>query len=238
MINSKNLHIVKLLITALLGLTLILSLFFNIYYVSALGMTEGESGFKFLTFSTELSSVNQALSICCSVVCLLQLLYGICCLGLCFYYAFVSKSEKMDSILNKVNLGAFVLLMLFASAGIITKIYVSGNIKEFVPDIDSSVDLKVVQSWIHTSSFFGLIIGCVLYIVSIVVSELDKKGVLARQTDSVHTGAVVVKNQKPIESHESNEIDLLEKYFELYEKGVLTQEEFQEKKQNILKNQN
>lgn len=251
MLKEKNVYKVEVGLTALMGLTLILSLFCHVWNVSALGLTEGESGFKFLTFSTELSTINQALSICCSIVCLLQLLYGVCCLLVCLYYVLSPKSKNMSKILDKVNLGAFAFLMLFAIAGIIVKFYVANSLSQLSPDL-SSGELAIAKSAIHTNAFIGLIIGCVLYAVYIMIKQLNKNGTFANFNQPVEKSTFAVtdvdtsitdlhkQNNCNVENStyspkENNEIDLLNKYFELFEKGVLTQDEFNEKKQSILK---
>lgn len=41
--------------------------------------------------------------------------------------------------------------------------------------------------------------------------------------------------ENTIDKNENDNIDLINKYFDLYEKGAITQEEFQKKKKTILR---
>lgn len=255
-INKYDL--IKLLITGAMGLALILSLFFNIYYISFLGYFEGESGFEFLTFDTNLSEIlSDGVVTWWSIICLTQLIYGIFCILVCLYFGYElhngNKKNQFENVLLFLNTGAVVILIFYCVAGIVSKSCICDNI-QYVSKVYENSQINNLKSLVHTNTFIGLIIGGVVYVGFIIVSLQSEKVLRAEEeqledtdstefNDEIGIQTRLSQNPKINRSVSSNanatfddkNIDLINKYFELFEKGAITQEEFEERKKIIFK---
>ncbi len=262
--NINKRDVIKLLITLLMGLTLILSLLFNVYYVSYPGFFKGESGFKLLLFESELKTLlfdrfDRKVT-WASVISLTQLIYGIFSILICLFLGYQlgnkNKTNKFDEILNIINAGAVIILILYLVIGVVLKSGICDNV-EAISIITGSNEFNLLKSFVHTNSFIGLIIGGVIYVAFIVFSVQSEKSSLADSISNEKNKDLSIVNansqvdvklntpQNPgiNQSVSSNvnttfddkNIDLINKYFELFEKGAITQEEFQERKRIIFK---
>lgn len=261
--NINKRDVIKLLITLSMGFTLILSLLFNVYYVSYPGFFKGESGFKLLSFESELKTLLFDRKVTwASVISLTQLIYGgfsvLICLFLGFELGNKNKTNKFDEILHIINAGAVIILILYLVVGVVLKNGICDNV-EVISIITGSNEFNILKSFVHTNSFIGLIIGGVIYVAFIVFSLQSEKASFAgsnslangKNTDLsiINTNNQVDVKLNTSQNPEINQsvssnvnttfddknIDLINKYFELFEKGAITQEEFQERKRIIFK---
>ena len=184
--NINKRDVIKLLITLLMGLTLILSLLFNVYYVSYPGFFKGESGFKLLLFESELKTLlfdrfDRKVT-WASVISLTQLIYGIFSILICLFLGYQlgnkNKTNKFDEILNIINAGAVIILILYLVIGVVLKSGICDNV-EAISIITGSNEFNLLKSFVHTNSFIGLIIGGVIYVAFIVFSVQSEKSSLA-----------------------------------------------------------
>ena len=204
--NRNNYKLVKIGLSALLGLILIISLFFNIYYISYLGIGVGESGFKFLTFNTELSLLDKSLSIVISILCLIQAIYGMICIFMSLHMLLDStyKNDRANFILDMLNMGSIFLLVIFTIIGIIAKVFICDNIQYIEGGLSNS-ELSIIKSFIHTSTFWGLIIGVIIYALYWLFKKFENKQVTYPtfqyndylKTNSVSNPEILVNEKKP-----------------------------------------
>lgn len=195
-----------------------------------------------------------------SVISLTQLIYGIFSILICLFLGYQlgnkNKTNKFDEILNIINAGAVIILILYLVIGVVLKSGICDNV-EAISIIMGSNEFNLLKSFVHTNSFIGLIIGGVIYVAFIVFSVQSEKSSLADSISNEKNKDLSIVNansqvdvklntpQNPgiNQSVSSNvnttfddkNIDLINKYFELFEKGAITQEEFQERKRIIFK---
>ena len=213
-LSKKN---VKSLFLMLLALITILSLLFTLVKVSVEEYgyelySYGESGFNLLAFDSDIVGTfweDDYVAII-SIWPLLTLIIGV----ISFAFAFVTLFISNVSVANKMQ-KVFSILCVIA----ITLTMIDGIVFSTVLGIEWSYSFS-------TFSYIPLIIGVLVYLAYLIVpSIVCKNEVVIEGKTTKAVGSV--KSQ-------SSSIKLLKEYKELLDAGIISQEEFEEKKKTLL----
>lgn len=212
--------LILLAICGLMALMTILGLIFNVIYMSFNGKIDGAtSGFNLLAFDqNELLEDSNGFIIFSGILNMFILFSGVCATIMVFI-AFLDNSRSMLS--QKIIPIALVSSIAYLLEGIIFKILCK---KEW-----AEIGLEDYTRYFHTASFIPFIIQSIL--------------LMAYNGCKKHLPCIPIKSRSAvnIDIVQSNEIrnlsdkaTLLKQYKDLLDNGVITQEEFDLKKKELL----
>ena len=180
---------------------------------------DADSGFVWLTFESNISygSDWDAYKGMLGLISILQLMIGISAIALSIVFFFVAPSKEDRALypILFVSLGSMFLYML---EGIIYK------------NIYCEI-MGYKESYFTTDTYIPFIIGALATVGFFVVSKVvrSKK---AEEAPKKEQQAYTANSQNFVS--EERGVDLIKKYKELLDAGVITQEEFDAKKKEIL----
>lgn len=188
---------------------------------SQLYFPDPDSGFKWLTFESNIAwgSHWDAASIPLGIISILQLCFGIVAILLVVYNFLVKQSQTVNRVVITVGL---ISMLLYAIEGIVFK-FVYCDIMDF--DFD----------YFATAAFVPLIIGVLLTIGYFIAGKCLPNVCLYSKTLAETSTTVCLQNEeKKSTLLTSNAIDDVIKLKSLLDQGILSQEEFDEKKKQLL----
>lgn len=170
-----------------------------------------ENGFTFMTFMSYLitSSFNWAIYLI-GVFCILFLLISLILIALSVFNFFLKKSFNFNLIVIIVSI---VTAVLYTLIGIIFVIVCTATYG---------------RMHFSTSAYIPLIIQLVLISAYIVFDKIKTLGTIGANDNKQPTTASTVLNKVDAEA------ELIKKYKNLCEQGIITEEEFNEKRRQIL----
>jgi len=228
--NTKQIAVAKKIICATIALFGILTLLFSLLTIDIGNESYSETGFAFISFNSRfVNSIEeyQWLTTFLGICSIIELIAAIAMIFLAFY-SFVKKdAEDFEKIIIIVVL---LISILYTVEGIIFKSLVSNVVGEGI------------DTYIETASFVPLIINCVLtasYIFVNAVFSNENNSTPLEESDKKENEEEkeekTEKKEKQNDIHNaSNAIELLKQYKELFDMGIITQEEFEEKKKQLL----
>ena len=200
---------------AAFALLLVLTLLFT-----TLGFTEGEidpeNGFKWLTFDTnfmEGSDTWEYAQIPLGIISIAQLVIGLAALGLVINGYIKGKSSSQVKLFGM----GFASLVLYTIEGFVVQYFFGDEVGGLLSD------------YLTTYAYIPLIIGIVL-VVAYVAIQKAMPG--AEVEEAAAPAATAPKTASTLTEEER--ITALAKYKDLLEKGIITQEEFDAKKSQLL----
>ena len=179
-----------------------------------------DNGFKWMSFKSNMlgGSTWDVAKVPIAILSIAQLVFGLSAVAT-VVSNFVSNKDDSN---KKIIIAGLVSLTLYALEGIIVRsVYVD--------------EMKMLDDYILTASYIPLIIGVILLVAYCAVIKYMPEEISA-ETSSGTIPATVTANVKnaPIALSESEKIESLAKYRNLLEQGVITQEEFDAKKKQLL----
>ena len=179
-----------------------------------------DNGFKWMSFKSNMlrGSTWDVAKVPIAILSIAQLVFG---LGAVATVVSNFVSNKDDSN-KKIIIGGLVSMTLYALEGIIVRsVYLD--------------EMKRLDDYIFTASYIPLIIGVILLVAYCAVIKY-MPGEISGETFSETIPVTATANVKnvPIALSESEKIESLAKYRNLLEQGVITQEEFDAKKKQLL----
>ncbi len=171
-----------------------------------------DSGFKWMTFQSDFISgfTWEIASIPLGILTILQLIFGMCALFL-VVYNFITYSDEKNIIV--LILGVLSMIVYTAEGIAVTSILNQNSYNGY-------------KNYYVTAAFIPLLIGVTLALIAIsCIFSNSYLYINTRNTQRFsHTSS----------TKEVDKIDLLEKYKNLLEKQVITKEEFEAKKKELL----
>ena len=211
---------ILLSICAIMALMVVLGLLFNIIQLSNKGeIADHDNGFTLLSFESDfilVKSYNWG-AIVCGVINLLILLSGIVALIL-IAYSFV-----------KINLETRCPLAVIIIAMVTSFLYLVEGIAFL--SICKETYTQLLTKYLHTVSFVPFILQTVLLIAYIVCNKFVKCADNEKPPQPIGAKTSTVNSDI---NQAANKIELLKQYKELFDSGVITQEEFDAKKKEWL----
>jgi len=218
-------------IIAILAIFSLLTLCFSLLRVEYVSPTLNENGFDFMSFSSVLIPENShwaieligAFSILITVFAILAIILAVC------NFLSLQNTKIYDIVIISI---AIFNTLIYLIEGIVFK-------KIFIDSYGISDATKIIK----TSSFVPFIICAVLIITYIVLGVIFTR-LINTQDDSIDNdkGEQISKPQEESNSSEKEasmndeetKIELITKYKKLFDDGILSQEEFETKKKQIL----
>ena len=239
--NKKVCSVLKFCISMIMALFSIFTLFFSLWKIDTYLTKIGDNGFDFLGFNTQGASLDassaypndmKSFSIVVGVILWLQLLFSIAYIIILLSLLFKKVNKKQTTYDNNIfNLNIICLMfsIIYMIFGFITR----KNILNLLQDIDP-VDFQVV-----TLGYVPFIISVVLLIMYVYVYFLDKT--LGEENERIYSQKNLANDSKEADIKEKHlnlsdaeKIALVSKYYELVEKNILSQEDFEHKKNELL----
>ena len=248
--NKKVCSVLKYCISMTMALFSIFTLFFSLWKINggSLGFYS-DNGFDFLgfcskfsTLGTEVSSLTENISsysILTGICLWLQLLFSLIYISLLIIILFkkIYKSNETSTYKNSIyNLNNFCVMfsVIYMVLGIACRKTIINIFLTVNPDLVVGINLLV-----STLSYIPFIISAVLLIAYVVVCLLENIEPKETKTVNVQTKVVEHNTENVLEEKKSSltdieKIALLSKYHELVDNNVLSQEDFERKKKEIL----
>ena len=179
-----------------------------------------DNGFKWMTFDSNMLYGDQwdTAKVPIALLSIAQLVFGLCAIAI-VAYNFVSKKDDAN---NKIIIGGLASMTLYALEGIIVRsVYISG----------------VSEKWtkhISTASYIPLIIGAILLAGYFAVLKYMPEDASTEFFPKTITSTASTPKKMPSKLSENERIESLVKYKNLLEQGIITQEEFDTKKKELL----
>ena len=200
---------------------IIMLAFSTIYFSGGSYLVKPDNGFIWLTFDSNMLSGRtwDVAKIPIGIISIGQLILGLVAVGT-VAYNFV---KKHDSSNKNIIIGGFASMTLYALEGIIVRAVYINEAGSFG---------SVVSDYLSTVSFIPLIIGVVTIVGYFVIDKYMPENSEINE-DSIQTTASSTAKATPTIS-ECERIESLTKYNDLLTKGIITQEEFDAKKKQLL----
>lgn len=207
-----------------------------------------ESGFTLLDFESSVG-MDEEMAIICGIFSLLQLLLSIATMILAVLCIFVFDKALMKKILRSFAISCIVFIGLYMVWGI-----VFGGLYKYLHIFNdgswglysttgSGWTAVLYETETFTLAYIGFIIGALLFI-SYIVCSLVLKDDIGQKEKCGKTNNVVIeatKTESAAQNRQFNNLtqanniaEALKQYKDLLDSGVITQEEFNRKKQEIL----
>ena len=214
---TSNKRLVSYACLAAFAVLLVLTLLFT-----TVGFTEGgidsDNGFTWLTFETnfmEGSDTWEYGGVALGIISIAQLIIGLAALAI---VANAYMKGKAASEVKIFGLG-FTSLILYTIEGIAVMLIFGGEVGSYLSD------------YLTTYAYIPLIIGIVL---TVAYTMIQKKMPGEESAKEAKTATPAAASKATPELTEEERIEALAKYKDLLEKGILTQEEFDAKKNQLL----
>ena len=244
--KQKTSNIVRFSISLAMVLLCFFSLFFCIWQIkvssSSEAMTASENGFSFLGFDSALLDISENYKSFVSlvgIIAYMQILFSV--IYLFYLLASINKilnsTEKNSSIPFTFNLFGIMFSLMYMVLGFVSKNIIIKNLEE-----SGGIGVgSIASSIVKTQAFIPVILNMVLLILffvcpAILESNSTSKNITANAT--VHNSKEEATNKEPLKKVQSltdvEKIALLSKYHELVQNNILSQEDFEKKKKEIL----
>ncbi len=239
--NKKLCSVLKFCISMVTALFSIFSLFFSLWKINGLA---SENGFDFLGFCSKFSTLGdsaslandvKSYSILVGILLWLQLIFSLIYISFLLVVLFQKISKKQTVYENAIyNLNIFCVMfaVIYMVLGIVCRRTIINVFLNINPDLVVGVDILV-----SSLSYIPLIINAVLLIAYVVVCLIDNMEV--KETKNVIQTNIIESKVESVKEKISNLTDvekivLLSKYHELVQNNILSQEDFEKKKKEIL----
>lgn len=205
-----------------------------------------DSGFTLLDFESD-TDINKVLALICGISSLLQLLLSIAAMILAVLSIFIFDNARAKKILCGIAIPCLVFNGLYMIWGLV----LNGFYKYLLIFEDGSWGLfssgdsyAFYEHKTYTLAYLGFILGALLFVAYIVCSLMLKDDMARKETSrrasDVPISATISynsqdeKQQSDCLTQVNNIAEALKQYKELLDCGIITQEEFDEKKKSIL----
>ena len=246
--KQKVSNIVRFSISLALVLLCFFTLFFFIWQIkvssSSESITASENGFSFLGFDSALLDIGENYKSFVSLVAILvymQILFSV--IYLFYLLASITKilnsNEKNSSIPFTFNLLCIMFSLMYMVIGFVSKNIIIKNLEESGGAGIGSIASSIVK----TQAFIPVILNMVLLILffvcpAILESNFTLKNIDTSNSTVSNSTEDVTNNVEPLKKVQSltdvEKIALLSKYHELVQNSILSQEDFERKKKEIL----
>ena len=237
--NKKVCSVLKFCISMIMALFSIFTLFFSLWKVAG----SSENGFDFLNFCSLFSSLGaesasltnemKSYSVLVGIILWLQILFSLIYISILLILLFKKIYKKQTTYENSIyNLN--IICVTFSVIYMILGIACRKGIANVL--ITSGMEFGV-ESLVSTLSYIPLIISAVLlifYVVVCLLEYLEIKDIKNNIKPTVVSNESNVTITKEKTLNDDEKIALLSKYHELVEKNILSQEDFEHKKKELL----
>lgn len=246
--KQKTSNIVRFSISLAMALLCFFTLFFCIWHIkvssSSESITVSENGFSFLGFDSALLDISEDFKSFVSLVGIfayMQIVFSV--VYLFYLLASITKilnsTEKNSSIPFIFNFFSIMFSLMYMVLGFVSKNMIIKNFEESGGTWVGSIAGSIIK----TQAFIPIILNMVLLILFFVCPAILESNSMSKNIDTsnatLHNSkAEATNNKEPLKKVQSltdvEKIALLSKYHELVQNNILSQEDFEKKKKEIL----
>lgn len=213
--NKKNLCG---LIALVLSLLTLIALCFNAVSVKSPYVTEGYTGFNLMSFDETYKIIVESATAygVLSIFVLLFSIFGLICSAICLFIKNETRAKKLETVVVIICL---IGLLIFMIVGICA----SSDVKS---QLNSSY-----KKYVKTAAYIPFILGVIFAVLYFVLPKI-----LGNKLDGVTsttTGQTKIMSSGNIKN-EASKLELLRQYKTAFDDGLITEEEYYEKKKELM----